>query len=241
MRRQLLTGLLMTIAMIVVLGLLYPLAMTGAAQLFAKNKANGSFVTKNGKVVGSSLIGQAFTDKDGNPIPRYFQSRPSYAGTGYDVVERRGATTGRRTPTSSATCRESTSTRRPTPTATEPIRPASRCRRPTRTTTRSRTVRESRVREEQGRHLRLRSEHRARAGAGVPTAQRSEPEGVGAGRRRYLVGLGARPRDLGRERSTSGAAPPGPAAFRSRASSPSWRRTPRTANSAYWARRPSTC
>jgi K+-transporting ATPase ATPase C chain len=95
MRRQLQTGLLMTIAMIVLLGLVYPLAMTGAAQLVAKNKANGSFVTdRNGKVVGSSLIGQAFTDKDGNPIPRYFQSRPSYAGAGYDALASGGSNWG---------------------------------------------------------------------------------------------------------------------------------------------------
>jgi K+-transporting ATPase ATPase C chain len=94
MRRQLVTGLLMTIAMIVVLGLLYPLAMTGAAQLMAKSKANGSFVSKNGKVVGSSLIGQSFTDAKGNPIPRYFQSRPSYAGTGYDALASGGSNWG---------------------------------------------------------------------------------------------------------------------------------------------------
>jgi potassium-transporting ATPase KdpC subunit len=94
MRRQLVTGLLMTIAMIVVLGLLYPLAMTGAAQLFAKDKANGSFVSKDGKAVGSSLIGQSFTDADGNPILRYFQSRPSYAGTGYDALASGGSNWG---------------------------------------------------------------------------------------------------------------------------------------------------
>jgi K+-transporting ATPase ATPase C chain len=92
MRRQLLTGLLMTISMIVVLGLLYPLAMTGAAQLVAKNKANGSFVSENGKVVGSSLIGQSFTDKDGNPILRYFQSRPSAAA--YDALASGGSNYG---------------------------------------------------------------------------------------------------------------------------------------------------
>jgi K+-transporting ATPase ATPase C chain len=73
MRRQLQTGLMMTLAMIVLVGLLYPLAMTGAAQLIAKNKANGSFVSENGKVVGSSLIGQSFTSKNGKPDPRYFQ------------------------------------------------------------------------------------------------------------------------------------------------------------------------
>jgi K+-transporting ATPase ATPase C chain len=94
MRRQLLTGLLMTIVMTVLLGLLYPLAMTGAAQLLAKDKANGSFVTKDGKVVGSSLIGQSFTDKNGNPIPRYFQSRPSAAGDGYDALASGGSNWG---------------------------------------------------------------------------------------------------------------------------------------------------
>jgi K+-transporting ATPase ATPase C chain len=94
MRRQLVTGLLMAITMIVILGVLYPLAMTGAAQLFAKDKANGSFVTEHGKVVGSSLIGQSFTDKDGNPIPRYFQSRPSYAGAGYDALASGGSNYG---------------------------------------------------------------------------------------------------------------------------------------------------
>jgi potassium-transporting ATPase KdpC subunit len=94
MRRQLQTGLMMTIAMIVLVGVLYPLAMTGAAQLLAKNKANGSFVTQNGKVVGSSLIGQSFTLKNGDPNPRYFQSRPSAAGAGYDALASGGSNYG---------------------------------------------------------------------------------------------------------------------------------------------------
>ena len=50
------------------------------------DKAEGSILTANGKPVGSRLIGQLFTDKDGNPLPRYFQSRPSAAGTGYDPL-----------------------------------------------------------------------------------------------------------------------------------------------------------
>lgn len=85
-RRQMLTGLLMTVVMIVLVGLLYPLAVTGASQLFMSRPANGSLVKVNGKVVGSSLIGQNFTDKNGNPLPRYFQPRPSNAGTGYDAL-----------------------------------------------------------------------------------------------------------------------------------------------------------
>jgi K+-transporting ATPase ATPase C chain len=49
-----------------------------------KDKANGSFVKVNGKAVGSALIGERFSDKDGNPLPPYFQPRPSAAGDGYD-------------------------------------------------------------------------------------------------------------------------------------------------------------
>ncbi len=80
-RRQLITGLLMTVVLTVLLGLIYPLAVAGVSQVFMKSRANGSFVTENGKVVGSSIIGQSFSDKDGNPLPRYFQPRPSDTGT----------------------------------------------------------------------------------------------------------------------------------------------------------------
>ncbi|MGC4853566.1 potassium-transporting ATPase subunit C [Micromonospora sp. DT4] len=69
----------------VLLGLAYPLALVALGQLPGlHHKADGSLITSGGTTVGSSLIGQSFTDADGNPVPRYFQSRPSAAGDGYD-------------------------------------------------------------------------------------------------------------------------------------------------------------
>ena len=68
----------------VVLGFGYPLAVTGISQLFFRHQANGSLLYSQGKLVGSALLGQSFTDSKGDPLPRYFQPRPSVAGTGYD-------------------------------------------------------------------------------------------------------------------------------------------------------------
>jgi potassium-transporting ATPase KdpC subunit len=69
----------------VITGFVYPLVVWGVALLPGLHaRAEGSIVNVSGKPVGSKLIGQLFTDKDGNPLPRYFQSRPSAAGTGYD-------------------------------------------------------------------------------------------------------------------------------------------------------------
>jgi K+-transporting ATPase ATPase C chain len=66
-------------------GLAYPLFIWLVAQLPGlRDQAEGSILTAHGKPVGSRLIGQAFTDKDGNALPQYFQSRPSAAGNGYD-------------------------------------------------------------------------------------------------------------------------------------------------------------
>ncbi|WP_431886703.1 potassium-transporting ATPase subunit C [Micromonospora wenchangensis] len=67
------------------LGVAYPLALVAAGRLPGLDaKADGSLLTVDGRAVGSALIGQSFTDADGNPVPRYFQSRPSAAGDGYD-------------------------------------------------------------------------------------------------------------------------------------------------------------
>ena len=66
------------------LGFGYPLVVTGFSQLFFHDKANGSLAYSDGKLVGSALLGQSFTDAKGNPLPQYFQPRPSSAGAGYD-------------------------------------------------------------------------------------------------------------------------------------------------------------
>ncbi|ATO15247.1 K+-transporting ATPase subunit C [Micromonospora sp. WMMA2032] len=69
----------------VLLGLVYPLALVAVGRIPGLDgKADGSLIEVGGRTVGSSLIGQSFTDADGNPVPRYFQSRPSAAGDGYD-------------------------------------------------------------------------------------------------------------------------------------------------------------
>lgn len=80
MRRHLATALRMTLVTAVVFGLLYPLAITGAAQVLFPGAADGSLVRAEGRVVGSALIAQRFT------APRYFHPRPSAAGEGYDAM-----------------------------------------------------------------------------------------------------------------------------------------------------------
>jgi K+-transporting ATPase ATPase C chain len=94
MRRQLVTGLLTTATLLVLLCGVYPLAVWGVGRVAFHHQADGSFVKVNGKVVGSSLIGQNFADKDGNPLPQYFQPRPSSAGNGYDSTNSSGSNLG---------------------------------------------------------------------------------------------------------------------------------------------------
>jgi potassium-transporting ATPase KdpC subunit len=80
MRRTLITAVLYTIATTVLLGIVYPLVVTGLSQLLFRDKANGSLVYRNGQLIGSQLLGQSFTGA------KYFHSRPSAAGTGYDAA-----------------------------------------------------------------------------------------------------------------------------------------------------------
>ena len=83
--RQYWAGLRVLLVLTVLLGIVYPLAVTGVGQLLFRSQANGSLVSSGGHVVGSSLIGQNFTDDKGNPLPQWFQPRPSAAGKdGYD-------------------------------------------------------------------------------------------------------------------------------------------------------------
>jgi K+-transporting ATPase ATPase C chain len=78
--RQHLAGLRALLIFTVITGIIYPLAMWGIAEAAFNKQANGSLVTaSNGRVVGSSLLCQEFVDSKGNPLPQYFQPRPSYA------------------------------------------------------------------------------------------------------------------------------------------------------------------
>jgi len=85
--RQHAAALRALLVLTVILGIGYPVFIWLVAQIPGlRANADGSLIEANGKPVGSSLIGQSFTDADGNPLPRYFQSRPSNAGAGYDPM-----------------------------------------------------------------------------------------------------------------------------------------------------------
>jgi K+-transporting ATPase ATPase C chain len=77
--RQHIAGFRTLLVFTVICGFIYPLVMVGIAQVAFHDKANGSLVSYNGKVVGSGLLCQEFADAKGNPLPQYFQPRPSFA------------------------------------------------------------------------------------------------------------------------------------------------------------------
>ncbi|MGH3705383.1 MAG: potassium-transporting ATPase subunit KdpC [Agromyces sp.] len=77
-----------------VLGVAYTIVVTGIGQVVLPAQANGSVVRSGDEVVGSSLIGQSFTDADGAPLPEWFQPRPSAAGDGYDGGASSGSNQG---------------------------------------------------------------------------------------------------------------------------------------------------
>src|SRR2546429_34349 len=85
MKKNLLIAVWFTLVTTVMFGLIYPLGITALAQLCFHDRADGQLISKNGKLVGSRIIGQAFTG------PAYFHSRPSNAGTGYDSTSSGGS------------------------------------------------------------------------------------------------------------------------------------------------------
>ena len=88
MKTNLRIAILFTIVTTVLFGLIYPLSVTGLAQLLFPSKANGSLLSKDGKVIGSRLLGQSFSGA------AYFHSRPSSAGNGYDASQSAGSNLG---------------------------------------------------------------------------------------------------------------------------------------------------
>ena len=88
MKKNLITAVLMTIATTILLGLVYPLVVTGLAQVIFPKQANGQPIQKDGKTIGSRIIGQGFSG------PENFHSRPSAAGNGYDAANSAGSNLG---------------------------------------------------------------------------------------------------------------------------------------------------
>ena len=88
MKKNLVTAILMTVATTILLGIIYPLVVTGLAQLIFPKQANGQLIQKDGKVIGSSIIAQGFSN------PGYFHPRPSFAGNGYDPTNTNGSQLG---------------------------------------------------------------------------------------------------------------------------------------------------
>jgi len=87
-KKNLIIAVLMTLVTTILLGIVYPLVVTVLAQALFRDKANGQLIERNGHVIGSRIIGQAFSS------PGYFRSRPSAAGTGYDPLNSGGTNLG---------------------------------------------------------------------------------------------------------------------------------------------------
>src|SRR5438132_2694976 len=88
MKKNLLTAILMTIATTILFGIIYPFVVTALAQFLFPKQANGQLIRRGDQVIGSRLIGQPFTSA------RYFHSRPSAAGNGYDAANSSGSNLG---------------------------------------------------------------------------------------------------------------------------------------------------
>jgi potassium-transporting ATPase KdpC subunit len=90
--RQHIAGLRLLLVFTVLTGIIYPVVMTGIAQVFFRNQANGSLVSYHGRVVGSSLLCQEFVYPNGNPMPQYFQPRPSFAIVNWSLGQHKNGT-----------------------------------------------------------------------------------------------------------------------------------------------------
>jgi K+-transporting ATPase ATPase C chain len=88
MKKNFLISIWFTVVTTVLFGLIYPLAVTGISKVLFRDRANGQLIEKSGRIIGSRIIGQAFTG------PGYFHSRPSGAGTGYDATSSGGSNLG---------------------------------------------------------------------------------------------------------------------------------------------------
>jgi K+-transporting ATPase ATPase C chain len=88
MKKNLITAILMTVATTILLGIIYPLVVTGIAQLIFPKRANGQLIQRDGATIGSSIIAQGFSSA------AYFHPRPSFAGSGYDPTNTNGSQLG---------------------------------------------------------------------------------------------------------------------------------------------------
>src|SRR2546426_933399 len=86
--KNLIVAILMTVVTTLLLGVAYPLVVTGLAQLLFPDRSNGQLIERDGKLIGSRIIGQSFSS------PGYFRGRPSAAGTGYDAANSGGTNLG---------------------------------------------------------------------------------------------------------------------------------------------------
>ena len=88
--RQHLAGLRILVVFTIITGIIYPLVIVGISQLAFNHQANGSLVSYHGRTVGSSLLCQEFVNAKGNPLPQYFQPRPSFAILGWGLTTVKG-------------------------------------------------------------------------------------------------------------------------------------------------------
>jgi potassium-transporting ATPase KdpC subunit len=88
--RQHIAGLRLLLVFTVITGIIYPVIMWGIAEAAFPSQANGSLVSYHGRVVGSSLLCQEFVDAKGNPLPQYFQPRPSFAIVDWGLTQEKG-------------------------------------------------------------------------------------------------------------------------------------------------------